>query len=713
MLTRLPTFRQGARKAETRLALSVIAALLVVSLLGAAWPRALQAQDGAATGTVDSTIPRLNVRSEPSAGAGIVAKLPAGSTVTILDADESGQWLRVTAETLTGEGWVAAAFVQAGAAAAVASATPRATASASTAPSSSSALAGAASGSTRRVLPARPTATATGALTSSETLALPTPTPTGTAGVGAEVAAAATVAPTAAPTAAPTVAPTAAPTAAPAAAPAAALAAAPAAASSTAVTSTAAASTASPSTTPDNASAETGTADTGAADAEDAAEPETPTAYVVPATMNVRGGPGTAYARVGAAAQGTALAITGVTPAGDWYRIEQADGSEGWVSAGLVTTAGPMANVKQLADDEIPTPPVAQAAPASGSPASAAPASVAAAPAPSGGGGFAYGVTANMWQSDKAGVANALTDLGFPWVKQQVRWEFVETSPGAVNWQEMDGIVNTMNGYGHNLAFSVVTAPSWTRPTKGGTNGPPEDFNTFANFLGQIAGRYCGQSLKAIEVWNEQNLQREWEGYPLDPALYMDLLKRAYTSIKAACPSMIVVSGAPTPAGYSAVAFDDIDYLRGMYQNGLARYADAVGIHPSGFANPPSVRFSDWQSGAYTALSHADHRSFYFLSTLEESRAVMVQFGDAAKKLWPTEFGWGSTSSPHPGYEYQARISEGQQAQWIVDAFRIMANSGYVGAAFLWNLNYNYGEMQTFSVLGRPAYDALKQLTGR
>ena len=89
------------------------------------------------------------------------------------------------------------------------------------------------------------------------------------------------------------------------------------------------------------------------------------------------------------------------------------------------------------------------------------------------------------------------------------------------------------------------------------------------------------------------------------------------------------------------------------------------------------------------------------------------QYGDSGKRLWPTEFGWGSTPSPHPGYEYEGRISEAQQAQWITDAFRIMANSGYVGAAFLWNLNYNYGEMAAFSVAGRPAYQALKSLTGR
>jgi hypothetical protein len=217
-----------------------------------------------------------------------------------------------------------------------------------------------------------------------------------------------------------------------------------------------------------------------------------------------------------------------------------------------------------------------------------------------------------------------------------------------------------------------------------------------------------------VEVWNEQNLRREWEGFPLEPASYMDLLKRTYNSIKAACPSMLVISGATTPAGYSDVAFDDIDYLRGMYQNGLKNYSDGIGIHPSGFANPPSVTFEDWASGNYDALSHVNHRSFYFLSTLRESRKVMQEFGDTNKRLWPTEFGWGSTPSPFPGYEYKARIDEATQARWIVESFRIMADSGYVAVPMLWNLNYPRDtEMGAFAVVGRPAFDALKAMMGR
>ncbi|MFO7632606.1 MAG: SH3 domain-containing protein [Caldilinea sp.] len=441
-------------------------------------------------------------------------------------------------------------------------------------------------------------------------------------------------------------------------------------------------------------------------------------ATTTPARMNVRSGPGTNYPVAASAPAGSRYEIVGINPARDWYQINVPNRQEpAWIFANLTTLSGSLDNVLQLAEADIPAPPAPAAstssAPAASSAVTAAAPAAAPVAAPNTSTGFGYGMSVNMWQGDKQGVADQLKQLGFGWAKQQVRWEYAEPEPGAVQWQEMDSLVDTMHGNGINLMFSVVTAPAWTRPTLGGTGGPPEDFQLFANFMGSIAGRYCGR-LQAVEVWNEQNLRREWEGFPLEPASYMDLLKRAYNSIKAACPSMLVISGATTPAGYSDVAFDDIDYLRGMYQNGLKQYSDGIGIHPSGFANPPSVAFEDWASGNYDALSHVNHRSFYFLSTLRESRRVMEEFGDINKRLWPTEFGWGSTPSPFPGYEYKARIDEATQARWIVDSFNIMAGSGYVAVPMLWNLNYPRDtEMGAFAVAGRPAFDALRAMMGR
>ncbi|MCB0079255.1 MAG: hypothetical protein KDD73_17805, partial [Anaerolineales bacterium] len=176
---------------------------------------------------------------------------------------------------------------------------------------------------------------------------------------------------------------------------------------------------------------------------------------------------------------------------------------------------------------------------------------------------------------------NATANLGFNWIKQQVEWRNFEGSQGAIDFSELRRVVDAAGGRGINVLFSVVNAPDWAREPGFDTSvgGPPADPQTYAAFVGRLAGEFCGSGLKAIEVWNEQNLHYEWGNKPLNPADYMNLLRAAYGSIKGACPSMLVISGALTPAGDAGpYARDAFAYLEGMYQNGLARYADGIGV---------------------------------------------------------------------------------------------------------------------------------------
>ena len=94
---------------------------------------------------------------------------------------------------------------------------------------------------------------------------------------------------------------------------------------------------------------------------------------------------------------------------------------------------------------------------------------------------------------------------------------------------------------------------------------------------------------------------------------------------------------------------------------------------------------------------------------------MMEQFGDGGKKLWPTEFGWGSSPTPYPGYEYEARIGEEHAGRTgLSEAFRIMANSGYVGVPFLWNLNYPLRpRCAPLPICRAPGFRRAAQMIGR
>jgi len=322
--------------------------------------------------------------------------------------------------------------------------------------------------------------------------------------------------------------------------------------------------------------------------------------------------------------------------------------------------------------------------------------------------GFAYAIQVEL-EAGGSEVLAAVHELRMTWIKEQIRWFEVEPSPGNIEWPRLDNIVNMANGAGLNLLLSVVGDPPWTGWAQSNPQSP-SDFSAYANFVGALAGRYCGR-VQAYEIWNEENMLREWHGQIMTPHQFVSLMQAAYTAIKAACPQAIVVSGAPTPAGDTPASIDDLNYLRQAYQAGLGRWCDAVGVHPSGFANPPDSRV-----GTSTAPSHNSHRSFFYRETMESYHQVMVNNGDGAKRLWPTEFGWGVSSNPHPGYEYEAYNTWELQAQYIMRAYEMARNWGWVGPMFLWNLNWAVfepnQEQAAFSIVGpgwshRPAYHAL------
>jgi hypothetical protein len=305
---------------------------------------------------------------------------------------------------------------------------------------------------------------------------------------------------------------------------------------------------------------------------------------------------------------------------------------------------------------------------------------------------FDYGIQVDP-RGNKSGNIGAIQGLGFRWVKLQMPWKDVEPTAGNYQWGTWDDVIGAYSAAGIKVLLSIPKAPDWARPanTDRSVEGPPGDYGTFARFLAEVTTRYKGR-VQAIEVWNEQNLWYEGGGSPIPPDQYVAMLSAAYQAIKAADPAMIVVSGAPTPAGdVGGKAIDDVNYLSAMYAAGLKNVSDAIGAHPSGYNCPATA---DWQTVADpTATSFRGpfdnrHHSWCFRGTMEGYRNVMVANGDNAKTIWPTEFGWASSSSPPAGYEYARDNTLQEQAQWTVEAYQQAKQWGWVGTMFLWNLDY-------------------------
>ncbi len=337
--------------------------------------------------------------------------------------------------------------------------------------------------------------------------------------------------------------------------------------------------------------------------------------------------------------------------------------------------------------------------------------------------GFAYGVQLHLPNQNIPQVIQAASALDVAWVKQHIEWAIYEANAGNINWAPLDEMVNAMDAAGFNILLSVGSAPGWARDSDQ-EKGPPTDYQTYANFIGQLAQRYKGK-VDAYEIWNEQNLRREWNTpRGISAASYVELLRLAYTAIKNADSSALVVTGGLAPTGFNdgVNAIDDRVYLRQMYAAGVAEWSDAIGAHPNGWANPPDSTCCRNNRPAVPAWD--DHPSFFFKQTLADYRQIMVENGDSGTFIWPTEFGWGSNDGlnvePPPEYAFVAFTSLDEQASYILRGFQLGKELGYVGPMFLWNLNFCpvvgvTGEQCLWSLLDpagnpRPAYLTLRDL---
>jgi anti-sigma factor RsiW len=341
---------------------------------------------------------------------------------------------------------------------------------------------------------------------------------------------------------------------------------------------------------------------------------------------------------------------------------------------------------------------------------------------------FGYGIQADPNGDSELNISS-IEELGFEWVKFQMPWKAVEPSPGRLEWEAWDSVIEAYAAQGIKVMLHIVKAPDWARPADDDKNveGLPADPATYAKFVTQVVERYQGK-VQAIEVWDEQNLWYKAGGKGgINPIDYVKLLQQAYPAIKAVNQDTLIISGGLTPTSNIAdptndqlfLTLDDVDYLKQMYANGAKDYFDALGAHPGG-NNCPAL--ADWrtvtpeEAGAASFLEPFTkrHRSWCFLGTLEAYREVMLANDDGGKAIAITQFGWAVGDSPQPGYQFALDNTPAERAKWIVEAYQWGKKQGWVGPMVLWNLDYSLttpvSELSYFSIYYTSAYEALAKM---
>ncbi|MDX1413832.1 MAG: cellulase family glycosylhydrolase [Candidatus Promineifilaceae bacterium] len=337
------------------------------------------------------------------------------------------------------------------------------------------------------------------------------------------------------------------------------------------------------------------------------------------------------------------------------------------------------------------------------------------------------GIQVHIHHEDIEEIVEHLETLGVGWVKVQVSWKLYQPDRDRYDMErfaELDELIRTAREREIDVLLGVSKAPEWSRSTTE-QDGPPLDYSLYADFMSFLADRYRGQ-VDAYELWNEPNLQREWNGAVLSAADFAQLVEIGAEGARAADPEILIISGAPAVTGINdgIVAIDDRVYLRGMLEAGIETVVDAIGVHPYGWANPPG---SSFEKPASFVTSHHDHPSFFFQDTLADYSNLLDENG-VSKQLWATEFGWGSfdgilnkqgTPEPAPDHaSFMNQVSEFQQATYNLQALQTAQTMDVIGPLFLWNLNFGpllgtqFSE-SGYSLLGtdgspRPAYLSLQ-----
>jgi|GEM_PF-6678153 len=254
---------------------------------------------------------------------------------------------------------------------------------------------------------------------------------------------------------------------------------------------------------------------------------------------------------------------------------------------------------------------------------------------------------------------------GMTWVKKQVRWQRSEGTGNAA------AIINDAKANGFKVMLGIV-----------GFRDQMGDFDAYTNEFAAYLGQVAALGPDAIEVWNEPNIDREWPAGTINGTNYTTMLAKAFNAIKAANPSVMVISGAPAPTGFfggcANSGCDDNVFLRQMANAGAAQYMDCIGAHYNEGIISPDQNSGDPRGGHYSRYFNAMLNLYY------------NTFGGSRQVCW-TELGFlsGEGYSPLPGgFAWAQNTSLAQHAEWLGLAAQRSRESGRVRLMIVWNVDF-------------------------
>lgn len=390
-------------------------------------------------------------------------------------------------------------------------------------------------------------------------------------------------------------------------------------------------------------------------------------AYVATNTLSLRASPATTGTVLVILQKGDRMNLDGRDTSQTWVHVKTEYNQVGWVNKNflVISYAVIIYNLPVL-DGNAPTSggggtsPTAQ--PGQPTPTKAP---TAAPPPPVVGGRIGGGFELGGQVRDLSGsTADYMRRAGMKWVKRQA-----SAGDGGAT-----GLINQAHGAGFKILISVIGARN-SILDEGYQNG-------YAGYVGDLAGA----GADAIEIWNEENIDREWPTGQISPSKYVGLLAKAYNAIKSRNRGTMVIIGAPAPTGgegYWGVdrAWNDDRYVAGLAAAGAGRYADCVGIHYNEGIVSPRRRSGDPRGDNYPTR--------YFSSMLARGLSGFRLPACFTELGFLSPEGYGGLPG---GFEWAKDVTVAQQAQWLAEAAVLASSSGRVRLMIVFNVDFTeYG----------------------
>jgi hypothetical protein len=182
-----------------------------------------------------------------------------------------------------------------------------------------------------------------------------------------------------------------------------------------------------------------------------------------------------------------------------------------------------------------------------------------------------FGVATHFAQGWDVDFMQLLAKAGIGIIRDELYWKEVETQRGVYSFA---GRYDTYMAEARRLGIRPLIAMTFANPLhdQGLTPHTPAGRQAYADYGAAIL-RHYGTQVRWLEIWNEYN--GTWcEGPAREdrPRYYTEMLKTAYTTLKAERPDVRVLGGASV--------LIPLPYFQGLFQAGALDYMDGVVIHP-------------------------------------------------------------------------------------------------------------------------------------